>query len=1061
MKDLLLRKYARWSSVSLLMVFVFVFSFQDLKADNIGNDKGRTIEDAQQQKTITGTVIDEQGQPLPGVSIIVKGKQGKGTSTDFDGKYAISVLPTDRLVFSYIGFAQQEVLVGNKSVVNVTMKEDTQQLDDVVVTAYGTGQKKVSVVGSVQTVKPKELKIPSTNLSTSFAGRMAGVIAVQRGGQPGADGADFWIRGISTFGGATNPLIILDGVQVSAGDLNAIDPEVIESFSVLKDATATALYGSRGANGVMIVTTKSGSDLDKPIINLRVEGNMSEPSRLPQFVDGVSYMKLYNEGVANLGSGVLPYSQEKIDGTAAGLNPYVFPNVDWYNEIFKQRAFNQKVHMNIRGGGKKLTYFLSGSLNRDTGMVKDISRDYFSFNNNINYMRYAFQNNIDLKLGEFSKIGLKINSQFIDKRDPRTGVKQTFEKIMNANPVDFPIRYEQETGSDITRWGGYLGGTDAAGTNPFSNLVAGYTDTFESTVIANIDFNQKLDFWVKGLQFTALGSFKNWSQSQTIRKAPLNTFGLASYKLEPDGTYSYVLNAAGEERPEVLETTAGTTGNRRIYLQGILDYTRKFGVHDVNALLIYNQEETSLNNIHHDQAFQRLLNSLPRRSQGISSRLSYAYDNRYLAEFNVGYNGSENFAKGRRFGIFPSIALGYNISEEKFFEPIKDVVSWLKLRGSWGLVGNDRTNAARFAYMSSINLRGRSFTSGVDQNYTKYGPTYTRYENLDLTWEVGEKINLGVDLQLFSQFNLTFEAFQEIRSKIFQERGTIPTYLGTADTKVLGNLAKVKNWGFDASLDYARKIGQDWFLSAKGTFTFARNKILEYDEPVPSHPGLSRIGQRLNVYQGYVADRLFIDQAEVDNSVRQQISGNVAAGDIKYINMPDKDGKYDDLIDGNDKVYIGHPTVPEIVYGFGFNLKYKSIDVGAFFQGAANTSLMMSGFHPFGTQSRRNVLKFVAEDYWTPENQNIYAAYPRLTHDDHENNTVASTYWLRDASFLKFKSFEVGYTPERFKNMRIYASGLNLLTFSNFKHWDPEQGSNPFNYPTQRVLNFGVQITIN
>lgn len=1015
---------------------------------------------AQNTITVTGNVRDDKGEELIGVSILVAGTESHGTVTDFDGNYTLSNVPANgSLIFTYIGMQTQTVKIENRTKIDVVMTEDSELLDEVVVTAFGTGQKKETMVGSIQTVNPGELRVPSANLSTSFAGRMAGVISYQRTGQPGADGASFYIRGISTIGGATSPLIVLDGVEISAGDLNTLDPEIIEGFSILKDATATAMYGSRGANGVMIITTKTGADLRKPIINYRVEANVASPTSKIKLADGPTYMKLFNEATSNLGT-MLPFSQDKIYGTEHNLNPYVYPNVDWYDEIFNNSAFNQKANFNIRGGGKKADYFSSISVTHETGILKNRSKDFYSFNNNIDVMRYNLQNNINAYLGESSKFSLRLNVNLMDKKGPNTDVNTIFNNIMTINPVDFPISYPDDPMLSYKRWGGFRFGSNPA-FNPMADFVSGNSTNFTSTVVANLQFDQGLDFITEGLSFSGLVSFKNWSSTTTTRRAPYNMFIVSDYTRDPnDDSIEYDVERVGTESIPILSTDGSTNGDRWFYYQANLDWRRSFGLHDLNALLIYNQEQFNLNNISADSSIKRLYNALPQRGQSLSGRLSYAFDNKYMLEFNFGYNGSENFAKGKRFGFFPSVAGGYNVSQESWFEPALPIVSYLKLRGSWGLVGNDRIGGERFVYMSNVNLSGAGFTTGLDMNYTKNGPVYSRYPNFDLTWETGEKINLGFDLHLLHDWKIVADFFRENRTNIFQERGTIPTYLGTASTKVFANTAAVRNQGMDLSVDYGKKLNKDWTVQFKGTFSFARNKVTKYDEPAnQQYQNLVNVGYPLNTHLGYVAEGIFIDWAEIDNWATQQISGNVAPGDIKYKDIADRDGNTDGLITGNDRVRMGYPTVPEIIYGFGPSIQYKNFDFGFLLQGAERTSMMLSGMHPFGTNTRKNVMQWIVDSHWSPDNQDIYADYPRLTQTDHGNNTAGSSYWLRDANFLKLKNAELGYS---FKNMRIYVSGTNLLTFSKFKLWDPEQGGGSgLKYPTTRVVNAGFQMTIN
>ena len=1008
---------------------------------------------SQKKRLLQGLVKDEQGNPIIGASIQLK-NTGTGVITDLDGLFQIQV--TDKnsvIVISYIGYVTQEISVGDRSSITVQLKEDTKSLEEVVVTAFGATQKKETMVGSIQQVRPAELKVPSSSLSTSFAGRMAGVIAIQRSGQPGADGADFWIRGKSTFGDATGVLIVLDGVEISSSDLNALDPEVIESFSILKDATATAMYGTRGANGVMIVTTKFGQDLLKPIINFRLETSMSQLTSVPEMVGGVDYMKLYNEALTTRGITTGLYDDTKIRATEQGLNPLVYPNVDWYNEMFNKNAFAQRFNFNIRGGKKAVTYFMSASVKHDAGNLKSLSKDYFSYNNNINVMRYDFVNNLSIKATNTTKISLGLNVSLRDWKGPSAGVDGIFSMSREASPVDFPIVYPARNDKEIyTLWGGMSGGIYNNGyRNPVAEYVVGYKKQFASTVNANIRLDQDLKMVTKGLKLHVLASFKNWSKTETTRKAGYNQFEIDQYN---EATGEYTLSRVGNEQKTALNTEGAATGDRRIFIQAYLDYKRKFGVHDVNAMLLYNQDQLDNNKP------DNLLSSLPRRKQGIAARLSYAYDDRYLAEVNFGYNGSENFAKNNRFGFFPSIALGYNISQEKFWGPISNVISHFKLRGSYGLVGNDGINE-RYAYLEDIVLSSDKwkYTTGVNQNVNLQGPVWNRYYNPNLTWEVGKKLNVGFDMQLFHQVNLNFDVFKEIRSKIYMQKvNTLPDFIGTGETKIYENSGKMKNVGFDIALDYNKQITKDFFLSFKGTLTYAHNTILERDEPpFQLYPNLSSVGYSRGQHLVYVADGLFRDQADVDSHAEQTLGYIPQPGDIKYVDQPDANGNCDGIINTNDRVYMGYPEDPEIVYGFGPSMKYKNWDFSFFFQGAARTSILMSGFHPFGKNATRGVMKFIADDYWSESNPNPNAAYPRLTRDTNANNTVNSSYWLRNGAFLKLKNAEIGYT---FKMFRAYLNGSNLLTFSPFKHWDPEMGGGSgMQYPTQRVFNIGIQFT--
>ena len=1007
---------------------------------------------------IVGVVTDSNtGEPLVGATVKVVGTT-EGTATDVDGRFEIRATKGSTLEVSYLGYTTKKIKVTDVKVLSITLSDQAQMLEGAVITAFGTAQKKETVTGSIQTVRPNDLKVPATSLSTAFAGRLSGVIAYQRSGEPGNNGADFFVRGVSTMNGATSPLIVMDGVEISQADLNAIDPEIIESFSVLKDATATAMYGTRGANGVLIIKTKSGADLDRPVIGLRVESWVNTPTKVPKIVDGVTFMRMYNEAVTNQGSGDLLYSDDKINGTMRGLNPYVYPNVDWYKELFKNATWNQRANFNVRGGTSKITYFMNINASHETSMLKDVSSRYFSYDNTTSYMKYAFQNNVDFNFSKSSKLSLHLNVQMNNMHGMLTsssggGVGDVFAAIMGTNPVDFPIMYPKGN-DDWYHWGALQAGNYNP-VNPMAAATTGYKDQFESTVVANLNFEQKLDFITKGLGLKALFSFKNWTHSNKFRLQDYNHYQLTDYAANPavEGGYDMTVKPIGVPQKFLLNNYFSTTGDRRYYFQTYLDYNRAFGDHTISGMALFNIDEFNSN------VNSNFLASLPKRRMGLAARLSYDYKYRYMVELNAGYNGSESFAKGHRWGFFPSVSLGWNISEEPFFKSLKNIVKQFKLRGSYGLVGNDQVGGQRFAYQAIVNLTGSpGYSTGYgNQGRTLTGPTFSRFENTNLTWEVGRKLNVGFDLNVLD-IKLTIDAFREIRSNIFQQKGSIPNYFGTAGTVIYGNLAKVKNWGVDLALDYGKKINNDLSVEFRGTFTFARNKVLEYDEAADTRPALRMVGKRLNSYWGYVANGLYIDEADIANSPKSTL-GNIAIapGDVKYADQPDQNGDYDGKIDANDRVQLGYPYIPEIVYGFGPSISYKKWDLSFFFQGQANVSLMMSNFEPFGTQSKRNVLQWIADDYWSKDNQNPNARYPRLTKYNNHNNMQASTYWLRSAAYLRLKNIEVGY---KFKYGRIYASASNLVTFSAFKLWDPEMGGGAgMSYPLQRTFNIGLQLT--
>ena len=1053
----------------------FLFPLSTFAADNaIGSNsanavsllKPKTFVLAEQQakhQKVTGQVVDENGETVIGASVVLKSNPKVGAVTDADGKFMLTVSNTkDVLVVSYLGYQSQEVPMKGKTIFSITLKEDAKQLGDVVVTAFGATQKKETVVGSVQQVKPESLRVPSASISSSFAGRLSGVIATQSSGQPGANGSDFYIRGIATISGAKSPLIVMDGMEISQDDLNHLDPDVIESFSILKDASATAMYGSRGANGVLIITTKSGQDLDRPKISFRVEANVTMPTSKPKFVDGARFMELYNEAVTSQGTGSTLYTAEQIANTRNHVNGQVFPDVNWYKEMFKNASYNQKANMNVRGGTNKIVYFMNLNVSHETGMLRNRSKEFYSFNNNIDYMRYAFQNNIDFNMSKSSKISLHLYAGLDNMHGPLAGsndisgsLNDLYSQMVNSNPVLFPIQYDNE-GDEWVHWG-YRQLANGGNFNPMARLVSGYQDSFASTITANLNFDQKLDFITKGLGFHLMFSFKNWSKSTTFRSLNFNHYELKSYTKNDDGTFSYVQTPKGDPSKPVLSNSGQNAGDRRYYAQAYFDYNRSFGDHTVTGMLLWNINQYSSNMYSTD-----VLASLPQRKIGFAARATYDYKHRYLIEFNAGYNGSEQFAKGHQWGFFPSVGLGYNISEEKFWEPIKSVVSNFKIRGTYGLVGNDQYGYERFIYRENVTLTGNgSFTTGLPGNYVTYsGPGWNRLRNENVSWEVGHKLDLGFDMQLFNALDITFDWFRERRSNIFQQKESIPNYLGTANTKIYGNLAEVVNQGFDMAVNYSKRINQDLSIQFQGTFTYNNNHISIYDEAPGKRPVMKRQGKNVNTVWGYVANGLYIDKADIANNPTSTL-GNIAIapGDIKYVDQPDRDGNYDGRITTDDQVPLG-VSVPKIIYGFGPSIGYKNWDFSVFFQGRGNVALMLSNIAPFGNSYRRGVLEFIDKDHWSPDNQNPNAKYPRLTENDNSHNTQSSNYWLRNGRFLKLKNAEIGYS---LKNMRFYVNGTNLLTISPFKEWDPEMGGGNYTtkYPTQMTLNVGVQLTIN
>lgn len=930
---------------SKLLVFVcaLLFLVTQLEAQN------------QQSVIVKGKVTEPAGVQLVGVTVTVS-SNNVSVVTDAHGEFTIQSPVLDTLVFSHVNYSILKMPVLNDNIMNVVLQPLEGSMEEVQVVGFGR-QRRVTVTGAVQSVKPEELRIPTANLSNALAGRLSGVIAVQRTGAPGADGSTFYIRGLSTYSGANDPLILLDGIRISNGDLNSLSPEIIESVSVLKDATATAMYGTRGANGVLIVTTKLGKESTKPGINIRVQNQVSTPTSVPKFVDGIRYMELFNEAVTGRGTGEILYSRDKIEGTRLGLDPYAYPNVDWYNSLFKPYTMNQEANLTVQGGGKTVGYFLSAAANHSNGLLKNF--DLNSYDNNIKLRRYVFQNNINATLSPTTKVALRLNTQLRYYHGANTGDQATFGNIMNANPVDFPLYWRLDSTGDRrnVRYGGRSGGTVNNGfPNPFAQMVNGYSDNFQSTVLATLDGEQKLDVITRGLSFKALVSFKNWSSTTVGRSSGYNQYEITGpITKNPDGTYDYVLGMVGQPQGLQLGTSTSATGDREIYIQPSLDYTRAFGQHNVSAMLLYNQTDYNLNSP------DGLINSLPRRRQGYSGRLNYQFAAKYLIEANFGYNGSENFAPGHRWGFFPSFSVGYVVSNESFWESLYETINLFKIRASWGKAGNDQIGGVRFPYLSDINLSGRGYTTGVDQNFSLSGPTYTQFANPLITWEISTDMNLGVDVGIKKEFNLVVDIFKRHRKNIFDNlSAVIPNAFGIAGTNVYSNIGEAESKGLEVALEWNKAFSRDFQIMSRGTFSYARSKIIKNNEPAFTvYRNLSAVGYPIGTQLGYLAERLFIDQAEIANSPIQQLGGFVTSGDIKYTDVTAFDGL--NLINSDDRVRMGYPTTPEIVYGWSNTFRYKAVDLSFLLQGVARTSFFISGFHPFGSQGIRSILEFVAD----------------------------------------------------------------------------------------------------
>ena len=1004
------------------------------------NKEEATQQQPKKKRTVTGTVVDaENGDPVIGATVVVKG-QKDGVITDLDGNFTIAISGSKaQLEFSYIGYRKKTVDVGDLGVINVKMESDNQLLSEVVVVGAGT-QKKVSVTGSITSVKGLELKAPSSSLTTSFAGKLAGVISMTSTGEPGA-ASEFYIRGVSTFGGRATPLILLDDVEISTADLNNIPAETIESFSILKDASATAIYGARGANGVKLITTKPCKENEKTRINVTVENSFNKPMNFPDFVNGATWMEMYNEAQLTRNPGATPkYSQLDIDNTRNQVNPYIYPDVQWKDVIFKNMNMNQRANVNISGGGSKASYYMSLQANHDTGLLD--TKKVYSYNNNINNWGYNFQNNISYKITSTTKIDLHMNAQIRNKKGPNYSTSDLFAQMLYCNPINFPVTFPAQPGDTHIRFGNAIWTGSSVRTNPYAYMLSSFKEYNENTLNTSLKINQKLDFVTKGLSVQAMVNWKNWASSSYNRTIEPYYYGIKGGSYNPSNPTDYEIERLGTSGTDYLKTSdISKASDQTFYLDARVNYDRQFNLHHVTGKLMYMQR-------------QYRSSVLPERNQGFSGRFTYDYGQRYLVELNFGYNGTERLAKKERFEFFPAVSLGWVISNEKFFEPMTKYIDNLKIRGSYGLVGSDETGlsagAQHFLYIDQVSLNNIGFTTGVDMNYTLYGPLVTNYAVVNGGWERVKKLDIGIDLELFRQLTITADYFNEKRYNILLHREAWPESLGYYTAKPWSNKGKVDNWGIELSVNWRKEFTKDLYVDFRGNFTYTENKYVNLDEPVYPYVWKTSTGKPLSRTTGYIAQGLFSSQEEIDNSPTQNLGSTVKPGDIKY-----RDVNGDGKIDGSDQVMISpYGTTPRIQYGLGMNVTYKKFDFGVFFNGSAKRTIMISGISPFG-QSDYNVMQFIADDYWSESNPNPNAKYPRLglTSSQTANNTVASTYWMRNGNFIRFKTLELGY---KFKYGRVYLNGDNIAVFSPFKLWDPELSWNA--YPLQRTFNIGVQL---
>ena len=1016
---------------------------------------------------VEGTVEDNEGFPVMGANIIEQQNPLNGAVTDFDGVFKINVSENSALEISYVGYVTKTVQVNGNNIIKVVIEEDIKSLDEVTLVAYGK-QKKSSVVAAVSTIDPTELKLPTSNLTTSFAGRIAGVIAYQRSGEPGRDNAEFFIRGVSTFGYARSPLILIDGIETTSTDLARLQPDDISSFSVMKDATATSLFGARGANGVILVTTKEGKE-GVVKINVRYEKSYSAATRSLSIADPITYMRLHNEAqtTRNPLSGRI-YSLEKIlISQDPNRNKMAYPTVNWFDELLEEYTLNSRFNFSLSGGGKIARYYIASTVNTDNGNLRVDPRN--NFNNNINFKRVSLRSNINVNLTKSTTLALKFNGNFDDYNGPLDGGAEVYQKALKANPVLYPKYYQPDAQfqnsnhilfGNFGQFGDYL--------NPYADLMRGYKDESYNNFLATVEIKQDLDFIAEGLRFRILGNTSRYSFYNLERKYNPFYYSLGNYDFQSDLYTLIALNP--NQGTEYLDYSEGNKIiTNSTYVESAINFDKTIGQkHEFKGMLIGIMRELKYANA------GNLQESLPYRNLGLSGRFTYAYDDKYFTEFNFGYNGSERFAKSERFGFFPSFGLGWLVTNEKFMEPYLNTINNLKLKSTYGLVGNDQIGSAsdRFFYISQVNLSDGSMGSPFGQEFGNYinGISIDRYANDQITWEKARMMNLGIEIGLFNKIAIQADYFREYRSNILMDRAQIPATMGL-QSPIRANVGEASSNGYEITMDYNDQINDDLFVGVRANFSYADSRYEVYEELDYQNAGLpwrSRIGQNLSQPYGYIAERLFIDEADVANSPLQTF-GNYMAGDIKY-----KDINNDGIIDINDEVPIGYPTTPKIIYGFGLSSMYKNIDFSFFFQGSAQSSFFIDAYNssPFidtygGKIGNNALLNAWANDHWSENDRNLYAAWPRLSSQLIDNNNRNSTWWLRDGTFLRMKSIEIGYSLKDrvlskigLTSLRFYLTGTNLLTFSKFKLWDVEMGGNGLGYPIQKGYNFGVNLNL-
>ena len=991
-----------------------------------------------QNYVLNGTVFDETGAGFVGVSVVVDGTQ-RGVITDLDGKFSLSVSNGEKLKISFIGYGEQQLEVTGQHNVKINLSPESSSLDEVTVVAYGA-QRKASIIGSISTLDSDDLSTTPGQLSSGLAGKLPGVVVMQRSGEPG-QGADFWIRGVNTFGANSKPLVIVDGIE---RDMDLVDADDIASFSILKDATATALYGVRGANGIVIITTKRGSEA-APKINIKAEYGMSQPVKVPRMADITQWLDFYDELYRDAGS-VSPITEEERAHYINGDNPDLYPAVDWMQNCFKDFASTGRVNVNVSGGTRRVRYFVGGTYYTEGGIF-NVARNQ-DYNPQISYNKFSIRSNIDIDVTNSTLLNISLSTQNTTNNSPGSDLADIYAHAMYASPIATPPIFSDGT----------IAGTMAlSGYNPYNDInVSGYKNSNYTYAQSLLSLTQDFsDFVTEGLKANIKFSW-DASNGNVLRymRNPTYYYLNIDTPYNPDGTPNYVARNEGTNYLTMTRTNNSTT---IINLEASVNYERTFVQdHRVGAMFLFSYRNKT-NNVPSNYIY-----AYPYRNMGIAGRATYSYKDRYFGEFNFGYNGSENFAPGHRYGFFPSFALGYLISNEEFWSPVKRVVNMLKFKASYGVVGNDQIGGnRRFAYNTTMNTETDGATFGnYGQNYV-VGITTGEYGNSAVSWEEARKFNAGIEMELFDELSLTADYFYDLRSGIFIQRQSTPSVVGMTTTQYV-NMGSMMNQGIDFSANYSHSFSRELTVGATANFSFNRNRKLYDDMPDQVWKYQNLAGFAYDQQFGLIAEGLFESEEDIANWPKQSFS-TVRPGDIKY-----RDINADGIVDSYDMVAIGYTTIPEINYGFGANLTWKGLDVNVFFSGTGNVTRIIRGNNLYGTSSNiqytGQIFSDVADRRWTLSNQDPNAPYPRLSMSENSNNKQASTYWLRDMSFLRLKTVEIGYNipmknVKGISGIRVYVSGNNLLTFSDFKLWDPELEASYGNaYPQMRTVFFGLTL---